>query len=207
MVSIKRKTTKLLVSLERIFLNYHKHPQNSLQWISGFGASSSYSSVVGQSLPWRAVLWEQWELSPPWAGSLNSDGLGGLTVPEKKGGNSHYPLSSLAILPSCCMQLGLFTQRSRETMFFILNSLQTRRPWLFYALEFWEQKKRINPTKWSGRWWNSVRRGRQLRIRCKLRPIESETSRTNNSYPRASISQTPLTLMKFCHSFININIY
>lgn len=101
MVSIKRNTTKLLVSLERIFLNYHKHPQNSLQWISGFGVSSNYSSVLGQSLPWRAVQWEQWELSPPWAGSLNSGGLGGLTVPAKKRGNSHYPLSSLAIFMSC----------------------------------------------------------------------------------------------------------
>lgn len=118
MVSIKRNTTKLLVSLERIFLNYHKHPQNSLQWISRFGASSNYSSVLGQSMPWRAVLWEQWELSPPWAGSLNSDDLGGLTVPEKKGGNSHYPLSSFAILLSCCNWASLLKDPGKQSFSF-----------------------------------------------------------------------------------------
>lgn len=130
MVSIKRNTTKLLVSLERIFLNYHKHPQNSLQWISGFGASSNYSSVLGQSLPWRAVQWEQWEPSPPWSGSLNSGGLGGPYCPCEKG--RKLPLSPFFLSnPSEFLQLGLFTQRPRKTMVFILNSLQTRRPWLF----------------------------------------------------------------------------
>lgn len=51
MVSIKWNTTELLISLERIFLNYYKHPQHSLQWTSVFQANSNHSSVLGQSLP------------------------------------------------------------------------------------------------------------------------------------------------------------
>lgn len=131
MVSIKRNTTKLLVSLERIFLNYHKHPQNSLQWISGFGASSNYSSVnpgtvlalkscsvrtmgTVPTLVWLPKLWWSWR---PYC-------------PCEKG--RKLPLSPFFLSnPSEFLQLGLFTQRPRKTMVFILNSLQTRRPWLF----------------------------------------------------------------------------
>lgn len=112
MLSIKWNTTELLISLEKIFLNYHKHPQCVLQWISVFGANSDHSEVLGGSLPEKLLSWNNGELGPlGWFPELWWSSRP--HCPWEKEGKT-------AILPFWVVTTGSFYSQIQEKKFFLI---------------------------------------------------------------------------------------